>query len=251
MAEDKRRSACLYHEMSPFIPDIPVGNTQMNTPNPLTLTTEVPEVVIQRLPLYVRVLTQFAQMGMGVVSSEQLGELLQMTPAQIRKDLSYFGRFGKQGRGYNVKHLSDELRRILGLDFSWNTAIVGMGRLGRAVASYPGFEREQFRIVAAFDANPDLTGMRVGDVVVQPMSELTATVRSKDVRIGIVTVPAAMAQQVINALAAAGVKAILNYAPYSSQAPAGVKVLGIDPVLALQSMTYYLKKQMVSSPVPR
>ncbi len=219
---------------------MPAADTHMNAASPLT--PEVPEVVVLRLPLYVRVLSQFAQQGMDVVSSEQLGEQLQMTPAQIRKDLSYFGRFGKQGRGYNVKHLSDELRRILGLDITWNAAIVGMGRLGRAVASYPGFEREQFRIVAAFDANPDLAGMRVGDVVVQPMNELGATVKAKNVRIGIVTVPAVMAQQVINELVAAGVKAVLNYAPYSPQAPADVKVRGIDPVLALQSMTYYLKR---------
>jgi redox-sensing transcriptional repressor len=189
----------------------------------------------------VRVLSQYERESTEVISSEQLGALLQMTPAQIRKDLSYFGRFGKQGRGYNVRHLVAELRGILGLDRSWNAAIIGMGRLGRAVAAYPGFEREQFRVVAAFDADPALAGARFGDLTVQPMAEISATVRSRDIRIAIVTVPAQQAQNVIDALVAAGVRAILNYAPYSPQVPERVKVRGLDPVLALQSMTYYLK----------
>jgi len=205
-------------------------------------SSEVPEVVVQRLPLYVRVLAQIEQQGAEVVSSEQLGAQLQMTPAQIRKDLSYFGRFGKQGRGYSVRHLSSELRRILGLDGAWNAAIVGMGRLGRAVAAYPGFAQERFRIVAAFDVDPHVVGTAAGDLMVLPMSELGATVAAKDIRIGIVAVPAAQAQAVIDTLVAAGVKAILNYAPYAAQVPEGVKVRGIDPVLALQSMTYYIKR---------
>jgi redox-sensing transcriptional repressor len=211
-------------------------------PPPLLDAEEVPEVVVQRLPLYVRVLTQFEQRGMDLVSSEQLGTQLQMTPAQIRKDLSYFGRFGKQGRGYNVRNLASQLRRILGLDVTWNAAIIGMGRLGRAIAAYPGFEREQFRIVAAFDADSHVVGTTVDELMVLPMAELAATVAAKDVKIGIVAVPAAQAQRVIDMLVAAGVKAILNYAPFSAQVPEGVKVRGIDPVLALQSMTFYLRR---------
>jgi redox-sensing transcriptional repressor len=202
----------------------------------------VPEVVVQRLPLYVRVLTQFERQGVPVVSSEQLGTHLQMTPAQIRKDLSYFGKFGKQGRGYNVSRLCVELRHILGLDSSWNAAIIGMGRLGRAIAAYPGFERERFKIVAAFDADPAAAGNTIGPLVIQPMSEIGATVAARRIEVGIVAVPASQAQQVIDLLVAAGVKGILNYAPYSPQVPAGVRVQSIDPVLALQSMTYYLKR---------
>jgi redox-sensing transcriptional repressor len=212
-----------------------------NSAGPLA-SSEVPEVVVQRLPLYVRVLAQIEQQGTEVVSSEQLGEQLQMTPAQIRKDLSYFGRFGKQGRGYNVIHLSSELRRILGLNSAWNAAIVGMGRLGRAVAAYPGFAQERFRIVAAFDADRGVVGSATGALTVLPMSALAAEIAAKDVRIGIVAVPADQAQAVIDALVAAGVKAILNYAPYAAQVPEGVKLRGIDPVLALQSMTFYLRR---------
>lgn len=202
---------------------------------------EVPEVVVQRLPLYVRVLSQFASANIEVISSEQLGAHLQMTPAQIRKDLSYFGRFGKQGRGYDVGNLAFRLRSILGLDSQWNAALIGVGRLGRAVVAYPGFEPEGFRIVAAFDSDDRLVGHEVGSMRVQALSELEATVRDRNIKIGIVTVPASHAQEVINLLVRAGIKSILNYAPVAPVVPPDVRVRGVDPVLALQSMTFYLK----------
>ena len=201
----------------------------------------VPEVVIQRLPLYVRVLSQYSDSDRDVISSEQLGERLQMTPAQIRKDLSYFGRFGKQGRGYDVTMLEAELRGILGLDRTWNAALVGMGRLGRAVVSYPGFAPEGFNIVAAFDANQQIVGETVADLNILPITSLSETVNKLDIKIGIVTVPIDHAQEVIDDLVNAGIKSILNYAPLSPQVPAGVIVRGIDPVLSLQSMTYYIR----------
>lgn len=201
----------------------------------------VPEVVIQRLPLYVRVLTQFSSSGEEVISSEQLGTRLQMTPAQIRKDLSYFGRFGKQGRGYNISILEGKLRTILGLDRTWNAAVVGMGRLGRAVVSYPGFAPEGFNILAAFDANEEIVGQSISGLKVESISKLTQSVKDHDIKIGIVTVPIGHAQEVIDALVEAGIRSILNYAPLSPQVPEGVTVRGIDPVLSLQSMTYYIK----------
>lgn len=200
----------------------------------------VPEVVIQRLPLYVRALAQFAGSGNDVISSEQLGRQLQMTPAQIRKDLSYFGRFGKQGRGYDVALLEQRLRTILGLDRQWNTTVIGMGRLGRAVVSYPGFAPEGFNIVAAFDADDDIVGQTISGLNVQSITDLAKTVKAQDIRIGIVTVPIDHAQEVIDALVEAGIRSILNYAPLSPQVPEGVTVRGIDPVLSLQSMTYYI-----------
>ena len=203
---------------------------------------EVPEVVVLRLPLYVRSLTQLLVDGIEVVSSQQLGSRLQMTPAQIRKDLSYFGRFGKQGRGYNVRFLLAELREILGLDREWVGCIVGVGRLGRAVINYPGFAPEGFEIVAAFDNDPQQVGSSIGHLRVQPMSELGRTVRDRDISIGIVAVPAAQAQSVIDQLMGAGVKGILNYAPTAPQVPMDVVLRNIDPVLSLQSMTFYLQR---------
>jgi len=202
---------------------------------------EVPEVVIQRLPLYVRVLNQLLQEHTEVVSSQELGDRLQVTPAQIRKDLSYFGRFGKQGRGYSVRHLLAELKRILQLDTQWDACLVGVGRLGRAIIGYPGFVPEGFRIIVAFDASPALAGEQVGDLRVQPLDQLQDTLRAKNIRIGIVAVPASDAQAVLDRLVACGVKAILSYAPVTAQVPPNVKLRNIDPVLALQSMTYYIR----------
>ena len=133
--------------------------------------TDVPEVVVTRLPQYVRILTLLLEQGTEVVSSQQLGEKLQVTPAQIRKDLSYFGRFGKQGRGYSVRHLLSGLRKILGLNSSWNVAVVGVGRLGRAILSYPGFTPDGFNLVAAFDSDPAVVGQEVGELTVLSTEE--------------------------------------------------------------------------------
>lgn len=214
--------------------------TSNNIPDSSSSEAPVPEVVIQRLPLYVRVLTQFSSAGEEVISSEQLGTRLQMTPAQIRKDLSYFGRFGKQGRGYDIAMLEGQLRSILGLDRTWNAAVIGMGRLGRAVVSYPGFEPEGFNIRAAFDASDEIVGKTISGFKVQSISELASTVVKLDIKIGIVAVPIDHAQEVIDALVDAGIRSILNYAPLSPKVPDGVTVRGIDPVLSLQSMTYYI-----------
>ncbi len=204
-------------------------------------SVEVPEVVVLRLPLYVRALSQFISDGTDVVSSQQLGKLLQMTPAQIRKDLSYFGRFGKQGRGYNVRFLMRELQEILGLDREWRACLVGVGRLGRAIINYPGFYRENFRIVAAFDGDLSQVGSQIGEFNVQPMSELASTVCEKQISIGIVAVPAAQAQSVIDDLVKNNIKGILNYAPVAAQVPINIVIRNIDPVLSLQSMTFYLR----------
>lgn len=212
---------------------------------------EVPEVVVQRLPLYVRALNELTQRGTDTVSSQQLGNKLQMTPAQIRKDLSYFGRFGKQGRGYNVRYLLGELRQILGLERKWNVAVIGVGRLGRAIISYPGFAPEGFNIVAALDADLRQVGQTVAGLIVQPMSELEQAIRQKDISMAIVAVPAAQAQEVADHLVRCNVKAILNYAPVSPKVPEDVKVRAIDPVLALQSMTYYLRRANARVSVPR
>ena len=217
------------------------GYTTDRSDDEIRSSTDAPEVVVQRLPLYVRVLAQFDVTGAEMVSSEQLGTQLQMTPAQIRKDLSYFGRFGKQGRGYNVKRLSQELRSILGLNRQWNAGLVGVGRLGRAIIAYPGFKPEGFHVVAAFDEDPSVVGSSVGGIDVRPIEQIKETVAELGIHIGIVAVPAANAQSVFDALVESGIKAILNYAPVAPQVPLDVKVRGVDPVLALQSMTYFLK----------
>ena len=201
---------------------------------------QVPEVVVLRLPLYVRALTQMKHDGVSVISSQQLGARLQMTPAQIRKDLSYFGRFGKQGRGYNVEFLLDELGQILGLNQRWPACLVGVGRLGRAIINYPGFAPEGFHILAAFDSDTDQVGDVVGGLTVMPMARLRQTLERENIAIAIVAVPAQEAQRVIDELIEQGVRGILNYAPIAPKVPMEVVLRNIDPVLSLQSMTYYL-----------
>ena len=206
------------------------------------MTLEIPEVVINRLPVYARALAELAARGEMVVSSQALGELLDVTPAQIRKDLSYFGRFGKQGRWYNVNSLLTKLREILGIDRQWRLCLVGVGRLGQAIAEYGGFGPQGFEIVAAFDASPDVVGRQVGGVNIHHIDELETYLRSARVDIGIVAVPAAVAQSVVEKLVAAGIRAILNYAPITAHVPRDVAIRHIDPVLAMQSMTFYIKR---------
>lgn len=200
----------------------------------------VPEVVVGRLPQYVRVLKELLSEGVQVANSQQLGQQLQVTPAQIRKDLSYFGRFGKQGRGYSVVHLLDELQHILGLNRQWNVVVIGVGRLGRAILSYPGFTPDGFHIVAALDNNPSLIGQKVEGVMVRPVEDLDLVVKEENITIAVVAVPVGSTQQVVDKLVNCGIGAILNYAPSSPQVPDTVKIRSIDPVLSLQSMTYYL-----------
>jgi redox-sensing transcriptional repressor len=204
---------------------------------------EIPDVVIDRLPVYARALAALDRNGREVVSSQELGTQLGVTPAQIRKDLSYFGRFGKQGRGYNVKRLLEELHQILGLDRKWTMVVAGVGQLGRAVLSYGGFAPQGFSIVGAFDSDPAVAGERIDGLVVQPVENMREALAGRGVDIGIVATPAPAAQKVIDALVECGVRAILNYAPIAAHVPPHVHIKDIDPVLSLQSMTFYLKNE--------
>jgi redox-sensing transcriptional repressor len=211
------------------------------------LPIEIPAVVIDRLPVYARALTDLETQGRDVVSSQELGEMLGVTPAQIRKDLSYFGRFGKQGRGYNVVRLAQELRQILGLDRQWSMILIGVGHLGRAILSYDGFHPQGFIIVEAFDSDDSIVGEKIAGLKVKPTSELRSYLAERQVDIGIVAVPPENAAALIQELVDGGVRAILNYAPTSVSVPPDVEVKNIDPVLALQSMTFFLKSTRPAS----
>lgn len=205
------------------------------------MNLDIPEVVVERLPVYTRALQQLASQGREVVSSQDLGDRLGVTPAQIRKDLSYFGRFGKQGRGYNVRRLVEELRQILGLERQWTMALVGVGHLGKGILHYGGFAPQGFHIAAAFDSDPNTIGQEIAGLAVEDVSKLHSVLAKLHIDIGIVAVPAEEAQGIIDLLVSSGVRAILNYAPIAAHVPAGVHVRHIDPVLALQSMTFYVK----------
>lgn len=206
----------------------------------MKIRQDIPEVVVRRLPLYIRTLSDLLAAGITTVSSTSLGDTIGVTAAQIRRDLSYFGKFGKQGKGYNVRSLIEEIKHILNLDQTWAVAVVGIGHLGEAVAQYGGFGSNNFPIVALFDHSPHRIGTRIGNLSVQSIDELPAAVRQHDIRVGILAVPGATAQEVTDRMVAAGIRAILNYAPVILQAPPHVKVRNIDPIAALQSMSYYL-----------
>lgn len=200
----------------------------------------IPSIVIARLPIYLRALTRMLQKGRQVTSSQELGERLGISAAQIRKDLSQFGEFGKQGTGYNIEFLSKKIQEILKIDRIWDVAVVGAGDVGHAIINYGGFNERGFRAAMIFDNNPEKIGKQIGEFTVLDIAELTERIQESGIKIAMLAVPAEHAQEVVNQLVEAGVKAILNYAPVSLYVPKGVCVQHIDPAVHLQTMTYFL-----------
>ncbi|MEX1249048.1 MAG: redox-sensing transcriptional repressor Rex [Anaerolineales bacterium] len=201
---------------------------------------QIPDIVIGRLPIYLRALLQMSQEGRQVTSSQELGERLGISAAQIRKDLSQFGEFGKQGTGYNIEFLAKQVREILKVNRVWDVAIVGAGDIGRALAGYNGFSERGFRITMIFDNKAELIGSRAGEFVIQDTRTMKDEIRAAGIKMAMIAVPAAQAQAVADQLVEAGVRAILSYAPVNLNVPAGVRVQNIDPSIHLQRMTYYL-----------
>ena len=202
--------------------------------------SKVPDIVIGRLPIYLRALTFLADEGQEITSSHELGRKLGMSSAQIRKDLSHFGEFGKQGTGYHIRYLHEQLQRILQVDREWEVALIGAGDLGNALAHYGDLYVRGYRITAIFDSDPAKKGQKMGDCVVQDSAHMAEILKERGYRIAVIATPAAAAQDVADACIKAGVKAILNYAPISLGVPSDVHVQHIDPVVHLQRMTYYL-----------
>ncbi len=200
----------------------------------------IPDIVIGRLPIYLRALNFMAADGQAITSSHELGQKLGISSAQIRKDLSHFGEFGKQGTGYNIQFLRQQLQHILQVDREWEVALVGAGDLGHALAHYGGLQPRGFRITAIFDSDPDKRGQKVGECVVQDSAHMVKALREGGYKIAAIAIPAAAAQEVADACVKAGVKALLNYAPITLSVPPDVQVQYIDPVVHLQHMTFYL-----------
>lgn len=200
----------------------------------------VPEIVVGRLPLYLRALVEMGLEGLEVTSSHELGERLGISSAQIRKDLSQFGEFGKQGTGYNIGFLVGQLKRILKVDTVWDVALVGVGDLGRAVAHYAGFLDRGFRIAALFDSDAAKIGALVNGLPVEDTAGMVQSIRQRGLKVAMLAVPARDAQGVADRLVEAGIQAILCYAPTSISVPESVRVQYIDPVARLQQMTHYL-----------
>lgn len=200
----------------------------------------IPDIVVGRLPLYLRALLTMAQAGRQVTSSQELGDHLGLTAAQIRKDLSQFGEFGKQGTGYHIEFLTASIRKILHVDHDWIVALVGAGDLGGALARYQGFADRGFRLKTVFDSDPARIGSQIGKITVLDSARIEEIIRQEQIQIAMIAVPASEAQGVAERLVKAGIKAILNYAPVRLAVTPGIQVQNIDPTLFLQRMTYYL-----------
>lgn len=202
---------------------------------------QVPDIVVGRLPIYLRALTFLKADSREITSSQELGDRLGISSAQIRKDLSHFGEFGKQGTGYDIKHLEANLKEILHVDRMWEVVVVGAGDLGHALAGYRGFAGRGFRISAVFDKDSAKIGQTLpSGLTIEDVSTLAARVKDAGWPIAVIAVPAEEAQAVANTLIESGVKALLNYAPISLIVPSGIRVEQIDPAVHLQHLTYYL-----------
>lgn len=200
----------------------------------------IPDIVVGRLPLYLRTLQSMSDQGRQVTSSQELGEYLGISAAQIRKDLSQFGEFGKQGTGYNIPFLMEKLSDILNVNHTWDMAVVGMGDIGRAIVHYQGFVDRGFAVKMIFDNDAEKIGTQIGEFIVQDAAQIVDKIRQAGVKVAMIAVPAAHAQEAAEKLIQGGVRGILNYAPIMLSVPANVRVQNIDPAVHLQRMTYYL-----------
>jgi len=201
---------------------------------------KIPSIVIGRLPLYLRVLTQIEAKEVRITSSQEMGEYLGISSAQIRKDLLHFGEFGKQGTGYNVRFLKTQLMKILKIDREWNIALVGAGGVGTAIVKYAGFQGRGFQIALVFDNDPSKIGQTLEHLTILSSNNIKQEIELMKLKIAMVAVPAEYAQEVTNQLIEAGIRSILNYAPTNLSVPPKVRIVHIDPVIGLQHMTYYL-----------
>jgi redox-sensing transcriptional repressor len=218
-----------------------------------TRTDPIPNPAVRRLSLYLRQLESFNRKDRRTVSSKELGESLNLTDAQVRKDLAYFGQFGHPGVGYRVEDLIGQVRRILGTDKTWSVLLVGAGNLGRALIAYNGFDAKGFRLVAVFDSDPAKTGQRLGPFpgrpdavdsgdkrvfVIQPMSELKSTVEKQAIRLAILAVPADSAQEVADQCVEAGIRGLLNFAPVSLRLPSHIAMNAVDLAVQLEQLSF-------------
>ena len=197
-------------------------------------------MTIRRLSIYSRCLAQLEEDGVKTVSSQELAERFHLNSAQVRKDLAYFGEFGIRGIGYYVANLRAELSKILGLDREWRLALVGFGNLGSALFRYRGFARGGFRVAAIVDDDPAKAGRLVDGLPILPLSELPRAVRQSGIQVGVIAVPADAAQLVADRLVAAGVRAILNFAPARLTVPRDVRLQNVDLAIELENLSFHL-----------
>ncbi len=206
-------------------------------------TLKIPEATIIRLSVYSRHLTDVDRKGIITTSSGDIADGVGVSPAQVRKDLAYFGEFGTRGVGYNVKDLRQHILRILGLGVDWNVSLVGAGNLGLALCSYKGFRERGFIITSIFDSDPNKVGTMIGNVKVLPIEKLEEVAQQNQTQIGIVAVPSAVAQDIADKLIKAGVEAILNFAPVVLNVPPQIELRNVDLAVNLEVLTFNVGAQ--------
>ncbi|SEN27085.1 redox-sensing transcriptional repressor Rex [Paenibacillus sp. OV219] len=204
---------------------------------------KISEAVVRRLPVYLQVLNDLTMRDVQTVSSQELGSKLDLNPAQIRKDLAYFGDFGRKGIGYDVSYLIDKIRQILKLDQPLNVGLVGAGNLGRALCNYNTYLKDNMKITAVFDVHPSMVGASINGLTVLPMEKLKETIAERNIRIGIITVPAPEAQNVADKFVEAGVDGILNFAPTILRVQERVRIHYANFTTELMSLAYYLDEE--------
>jgi redox-sensing transcriptional repressor len=205
---------------------------------PMNSSREVPNPAVKRLSLYLRQLESLDAQGVKTLSSHRLAESLDLTDAQVRKDLAYFGQFGRPGVGYEVQPLIHRLRTILGTDRISNTLLIGAGNIGKALASYQGFRPKGFDLVAVFDSDERKVGKKVAGFSIMSMKQLHEVIQQHNIRLGILAVPAEAAQFVAEQLIAHGVRGILNFAPVRLQVPPEVTVRSVDVAAELEQLSF-------------
>jgi len=201
---------------------------------------KIPESVISRTFLYLRELAELSKANIHTISSAELGDRINLSDAQVRKDLGCFGQFGVSGSGYNTDELRASLEKILGKNKVWNVALVGVGHMGAALLSYPGFKEHGLNVVAAFDSGAKRIGKKISNIVVKSTNEMSKEIASKKVSIGIIAVPAKSAQEAADKLVEAGVACILNFAPAALSVPEDVRVKDVDLSRELETLSYFL-----------
>ena len=208
---------------------------------------KIPRPTAKRLSLYLRELESLAGSERLTINSKELGNALGLTDAQVRKDLAFFGQFGHPGIGYRVKDLIEQLRKILGTDRSWNAAIVGAGNIGRAVMAYDRFRRKGFDVVAVFDSSPEVIGSVIAGHEVRALGDLDRLVKDRQIKLGIVAVPAPAAQQVCDQLIDAGVLGILNFAPVRLEGRDRVSIVSVDLSVSLEQLAFQVSLGLTGS----
>ena len=211
------------------------------------LNSDIPRVILDRLPIYLRILSQLQQEEIKITSSNKISQYVPIESSQIRKDLTYLGINGINGKGYSVKTLKQSLQKLLGLDASWNAVLIGGSTLGRSAMEFMKQKKSQtYRIVAAFDPNTRMIGKKISNLKIQNIKDLQRTIKTRNIKIGIIATPNNITQRVADTLIANDLHYLINFSSFTPKIPDYVIVKNLDPGLEIESMTYYLRQRRLN-----